>query len=862
MIPSQPLHPLFRLLNIRAEEGRLVSLLMVYSLLMGGAIGMFYTCTTSLFLTKFASRQLPWVFVAGGVVVYTLGLGMRGLRRRVSTVHITNYLITFLLVSVAALALAGELTSSPWPYFLLMLWQRVFVFVHSITFWGTASRVFNLEQAKRLLSLIGTGEVIASMLSYFSVPLLLRFMSVDKLLVLALIFLVLCVGLLRYITGEFRHLLTSAPAPVAPAAAPSAAPVPAAPTGVSKTYQSQLYWLALLPVFGLLYIDYMFSVLSKEIYPTKENLATFLGFFFGICSVIELVVKVFLYQRLMKAYSVRFGVLLLPVALLVIFVLKVLYGTVVGVTSMFFALVALSRLFMSPLRRSISEPAFQLLFQPIPTAERSRLLARIEGGPKALGVLLPGVLLLALYAMGVRSMVELSGLFLLPLVLWVVIAFRVPAEYRAMLGAAIARSATAMLHQVTAAQATGPAVPANPTAMASSQSFEALSQLVSSPVANDRIRAAAGLGASGRFYAYRHLLALLTDPVPAVREAAINAAGVLRKQELWPRLFQYLGTAEHGASAKAALLAVGEPVIPALGRFFSHAALSGREQAQVVAVVNRIGGDEARRFLRAHLNHPSQLVREQVVAGLARLHHRATSIERPPLLRQLDDATALLVWLAAARFDLAEYDAESALQQALEEENLRLVAQVFNLLSIAYGNNQFDVISELITQKNQEIQPFLLELLSNILPAEVKNNILPLFTDVPLAEKVQLSAARYPQQQLGTEARLHDIINKDYAKLRPYTKAVALRELLVWHRADPTAILVANAVAQEAVIAETALAVLHTLNPARFEALHQAWTTQPDSVEFQLAERIAAGLPENDLLIHQSVPASGEPVIV
>jgi hypothetical protein len=274
-------------------------------------------------------------------------------------------------------------------------------------------------------------------------------------------------------------------------------------------------------------------------------------------------------------------------------------------------------------------------------------------------------------------------------------------------------------------------------------------------------------------------------------------------------------------------------------------------QADIVLIVCRIGGEAAKRFLRASINHPNQAVRDHAFAGLARLHHRATVTERPHILRQLDEEVGLLVWLAATRLDLRDYSRQSVMIQALRQEKQYVVPKVFNLLSVLYGNNQFDVISELITQKNTEIQGFLLELLSTILPAEVKNNILPLFSEVPLAEKVRKSSANYPQQRLGVEERLHDFINKDYNKLSSWSKAVAIRELLTWHQLDPTAILVANAVLPDEVIAETAHYVLYHLNPSRFASLHESLREQPASLGNRLAERIAAGLPEEELLVQQ-----------
>ncbi|WP_201981921.1 HEAT repeat domain-containing protein [Hymenobacter rubidus] len=837
----------FKLLNLQPGEERTVLLFSLYSLLMGAAVAVFYTCTTSLFLTNFDREQLPLAFVAGGAFIYALGLSVQYLQRRLSFVQVNAGLVLFMLLTVGGLLLLSTVVHSKWLYFVLFLWNRGFVFINGIVFWATLSRVFNFEQSKRLFSFIGLGDVVSSIISYLSVPLLLKLFSPDRLLGVAFLFLLLCAGLMAYIRRRYRAVL------MAEQVAPKAAtPPPIAgklAKSMGRSYYSLLFLLALLPVFGLVYVEFMFSVLSKEVYPNKASLASFLGLFFGICAVIELFIKTFLYNRLISTYSIRIGIVLLPILLIFSYVLAALYGTAYGVTPLFFAYIALSRFFLSSIRRSISEPAFQVLFQPIPPAERTLLQSRIEGSPKALGTLLTGLLLLGLAAIGLNTMVELSYIFIAVLVFWAISSFRIQGEYRVMLGEAIGRSA-AYIHNLSKGQsATALEAAAPQAAVLTKQSLDELGQLVGSEVAADRCRAAVGLGNSGRFYAYQYLLTLLDDPDPEVRTAAIRAAGQLRKPELWPRLFQYLGTERYQAAATAALLEIGEPVIPALTKLFNQGDLPRERQADIVQLVNQIGGEGGLRFLRASINHPVQMVRDKVFIGLTRLHHRATVTERPHLLRQLDEQVELLVWLAATRLDLQDYPRYSLMKQALTQEKQHVVPKVFNLLSVLYGNNQFDVISELITQKNDEIQGFLLELLSTILPTEVKDNVLPLFANVPLADKVRKCSVNYPQQQLGTEARLHDFINKDYNKVTPWAKAVAIRELLTWHQTDPTAILVANAVAPEPLIAETALYVLHRLNPERFAALYQVLLEQDQSAAIQLATRIVGGMAEDELLV-------------
>ncbi|WP_338875563.1 HEAT repeat domain-containing protein [Spirosoma sp. SC4-14] len=839
----------YKLFNMQQGEGKTVLLFVAYSLFMGVAVAVFYTCTTSLFLTNFNRTQLPLAFIAGGLLVYGLGLLVRQLHHRLTFVRMNGYLLTFLLVSVSCLLLVPDREHNKWLYFVLFLWNRVFVFVNGLTFWATAARIFNFQQAKRLFSFISMGDVISSVLSYFSVPILLSFIPTEQLLLISLFSLLICAGLMIVINKRFHEQLNIArkPQPASDYQQPQETL-----EKNSQLYYQLLYFLAFMSVFALAYVEFMFTVEVKEVFPNKEILASFLGIFFGICSIIEAVIRAFLYNRLISAYSIRVGVVMLPLCLLFSYMLTAIYGTIFGPTSLFIAFIALSRFFMSSVRRSISEPVYQVLFQPIPAAERSLVQSKVEGGPKALGNIMPGVLLLGLNSLSFITMVHLSYIFLVILIFWAIAAFRIQTEYRKMLRNVVLRSSV-YLRKITnvSTSAQTDALPNLP--QASNSSFDEMVRLASSANAENRARAALELGHSGRYYAYIQLQTLLDDSHPAVRKAAIIAAGNLRKPELWPRLFEHLAIDRYHDTARSALLTIGEPVVPALVRFFNEAdEQSSAAQIRIIELINEIGGHAALRFLRTRINHPVQSVRDKVFEGLHRMNHRATVTERPHLLRELDDQVALLVWLAATRLDMNSYPKQSPIIRALRNEKQLVVPKIFNLLGVLCGDDRFDVIGELITQKSDEVKGYLVELLSNLLPAEVKNTVLPLFSDVPLPEKLRLCSINYPQQRLSIEERLHDIINKDFNKLTPWVKAVAIRELLNWHETDPTPILVANAASSDKLIAETSFYVLRILNPSRFAELHRMLLLQPDSAQCAIADYVANEMTEADLLVLQN----------
>jgi len=55
-----------------------------------------------------------------------------------------------------------------WPVAALMIWFEVVWALTSLEFWGLAGRLMNLRQGKRLFGLIGSGDMVATVIGGFS----------------------------------------------------------------------------------------------------------------------------------------------------------------------------------------------------------------------------------------------------------------------------------------------------------------------------------------------------------------------------------------------------------------------------------------------------------------------------------------------------------------------------------------------------------------------------------------------------------------------------------------------------------------------------------------------------------------------
>ena len=415
-------------LNVRKGEETSVRLLLIYSFFIGSAIAFFVSASTSIFLTSFERGMLPYAYISGGLVAYMLGLIYTRIQKKYDFSQLLMMLVVFLLLSVMILAISYIFSEFSVFAFLLFVWIRVFVFVNGVSFGAIATKIYDLQQGKRLFGLITTGEVVSFILGYFSIPFILKYTETNNLLYFPILSLLICVLIMFVIVKKYKEQL-------------AIKIIPKSQNKESKNkftdlfknkYYFNIFLLAMLPILGAVFIDYIFNAQAKVEFPDKKMLTSFIGIFSGIVMIVEFLLKTFLTGRIISKYGIKIGLVLLPITLIFSFTLASVYGTIYGTAAMFFSFIMLSKLFARAFRASFHDPAFQILYQPLIPEERLSIQSKIEGGPKALGNSVAGVLLLILTFSGL-SLTQISYIFLLILIFWLMTGFKMHKEYRATL---------------------------------------------------------------------------------------------------------------------------------------------------------------------------------------------------------------------------------------------------------------------------------------------------------------------------------------------------------------------------------------------------------------------------------------------
>jgi ATP:ADP antiporter, AAA family len=411
-------------LNIRPGEGIPIALMGAYSFLIGIFLAYFISLANAFFLAEFGVDYLPHGYIATGIVGYLAGAALTQLQRRLPLRSLLFFALTPPLVLTVVYRVGSAFVPDSWLAFAMFISIGPFITLLYFVFRSLAGYLFDLRQGKRLFGLISSGDVISSIIGFFSVPLLLGFFSdVADLLLLAAFALFVCLFVLRDICRRYADRLGLADVDEEDKAEGSFTEL------VRQRYFVWLFLLSAAAICGFYYIDYAFLGQLRVRFEDKAYLAQFISLFYGIIRIIELVFKTFLSGRLLGQYGLRFGLVSMP-ALLLACVGLALFADLVLEDSLtlLFLLMAFAKLIERVLTKSLYDPSFNILYQPLNAGLRLAVQTKVEGIVQPLAVALAGVTLLFLGRYGSFDLVV--AILAVLLVLWLAAALRMYREYR------------------------------------------------------------------------------------------------------------------------------------------------------------------------------------------------------------------------------------------------------------------------------------------------------------------------------------------------------------------------------------------------------------------------------------------------
>ena len=173
---------LMRYAKLSPSEEKDFRLLFVQSLLSGFGASFFFVVVSTYFIKKTSVPSLPPAYILSGIFGYILITMYKKWQRKSGVVYsytigFTIYGLSALLLYVGRLVFNDASAVSVYIAYVGFVVVLPFASMQALGFSTICLRVFNIAQSKRLLALVGTGEVLASVIAYLIIPFLTKWLG-------------------------------------------------------------------------------------------------------------------------------------------------------------------------------------------------------------------------------------------------------------------------------------------------------------------------------------------------------------------------------------------------------------------------------------------------------------------------------------------------------------------------------------------------------------------------------------------------------------------------------------------------------------------------------------------------------------
>lgn len=401
-------------LNIRPGEGWLVSWMLVYAFFMGVPALITETAAYSLFLEKFNAQAIPYIYIGFAIVTTLSGLAYTYLEKRISFSLFVSINLAILALIPLLFRIVLQVTDGIWALPSLAIWYEVSWALASLGFWSMAVHLFDLRQGKRLFGLIGVGLTLSEAMSGFLIPAFVRLVGTANLLIVASISFLAALVVQTYILKCYSPSTESTEEETT-----KTDPAHSLRDLFKNKYIVLIFALAGLYAVSFYALDNAFYDQVEISYPNADELASFLGVFFGLSSLLTLILGAFVSGKLISQYGLRFGLLLMPVVILIGTGTTAVIGSLFDLAIVLFWLVVATRFLNEILAYTINRAAWQVLYEPLPEQLQLRSQTVVESIIKPVAGGLAGVLLIIFSAIFGFSTLQIVYLLIGILIAWI-----------------------------------------------------------------------------------------------------------------------------------------------------------------------------------------------------------------------------------------------------------------------------------------------------------------------------------------------------------------------------------------------------------------------------------------------------------
>ncbi len=424
---------LLRLLGIQAGEGQLAALSAAYALLIGFSQVWLKTIPISLFLTHFNIAALPFVYIVSAIVLVFAGSVYSAVEHKFPFVYQTYFRITLLALSFFLFWILLKGSSSFWIYPVLLVWSQAAFDMFELELWIMLNQLCTLDQAKRMFGTIGMCQTLAGVIGNLVLPIFLVFVGSVNIILGVSIAIFCALGLLTFIFNIYPYRFREVNIPITKEKKKEI---------VAKWYTNSYLvnnmLFATISLFIFTVVDILFYSASRITFNDEITLASFLGLFFAISNIIDLLGRGVLANVVINKLGIKMALFSRSTADMVIVVL-ILFLLPVNNILLIFLLCVLLKLIDEGVSNSVIRQAVLILYQPLFPKIRSWLQSRIELIVIPLSTIFASVSLIALQYYFDFSVFYISLLILFLTVIIIPIVYLLQKGFVANLKVALAQ---------------------------------------------------------------------------------------------------------------------------------------------------------------------------------------------------------------------------------------------------------------------------------------------------------------------------------------------------------------------------------------------------------------------------------------
>ena len=381
-----------RFLNIKKKEYSRIIFLIVQSLF----YGVFISYYNSYSMSVLDKNLITYAYLGSGIVGVVLASIFSYSLNRMSFKTHSIVTLGFISAFILVLKIVIDLDPSNKNIGLIgFIFYAPLISFTTMVFSSLTMKLFDLRQGKRLFSLIASGSVIAAVISYLTVPLILSFFNNSSVLLWCALGGVVLGGIIQIIINKkFSEYIVGSEAKVISNNRRKKIKI------FGDSYFKSIWILSLFSMAGLILVSYLFLNASKVYFEDPVTLGVFIGLFLGVTKVIELLMNTFVSGKLLEKFGLKFGLSVLPFALLILSILALIFSLVSltfgGYSDIIYIIIVLNMLALIIVKRSLEDSSFKLLFQPISTSIRSIVQSNTEGKARQLGAIVIGLILVVI----------------------------------------------------------------------------------------------------------------------------------------------------------------------------------------------------------------------------------------------------------------------------------------------------------------------------------------------------------------------------------------------------------------------------------------------------------------------------------